>query len=556
MQSTPNEEKLNTKDQTAFDAPVNAQESLVSEHRRPRGYDEQTYENKASVKNGIMRLIFVALAIVIEIVWVLVLFDMLNDNYPWISAGTRVLAAVLALAIFSRYQTASMKMPWLMIVMAFPVLGSTLYLLLGLTGSTTRMRRRYEDIDAKLYPELMQDQATFEEIERRDAAVANMARYIYDYAKYPIYKNTDVTFYPDATAGIEAQKEALRGAKNYIFMEYHAIEDAESFAEIRAILRAKAQEGVEVRVFYDDIGSIGFISTDFVKRLEGDGIHCRVFNPMLPFVNMFLNNRDHRKITVVDGIIGFTGGYNIANEYFNITHPYGYWKDTGIRLEGEAVRSMTVMFLEMWNAVKDSDIDDTSFDRFLYPIDYTAKEHCYVQPYADNPIDDEQVGENVYMNIIGNAQEYIYFMTPYLVITDEMNQALALAAKRGVDVRIITPGIPDKKIVYGCTRSYYANLVRHGVRIFEYAPGFCHAKQCVSDGKVATCGTINLDYRSLYHHFENGCLLYDCDAVWDIKRDFDRCFRQCREMTEQYRTGRPVRTRIWNVVLRFISPLL
>lgn len=527
------------------------------EEKRPVfGNDEQTYETKASVKNGILRLIFVAVAIIVELVWLVYVVNSLEEKYDLVNIGIRVLATVLALAIFSRFQTSNMKIPWLMLVMGFPVIGSVLYLLFGLTGSTGKMRRRYEEIDGKLLPELLQDQATFEEIERRDSSVANMTRYIYDYAKYPVYQNTDVTFYPDAAAGLEAQKEALRGAKNFIFMEYHAIEDRESFAAIRSILREKVREGVEVRVFYDDLGSIGFINGDFIKRLEADGIHCRVFNPMLPIVNIFFNNRDHRKITVVDGIIGFTGGYNIANEYFNITHPFGHWKDTGIRLVGDAVRSMTVMFLEMWNAVKDSDIDDTSFDRFLHPIEYTAKEHCYVQPYADNPIDDEQVGENVYMNIINNAQDYVYFMTPYLIITDEMNHALGLAAKRGVDVRIITPGIPDKMIVYGCTRSYYANLIRHGVRIFEYAPGFLHAKQCVSDGKVATCGTINLDYRSLYHHFEDGCLLYDCDAVWDIKRDFDHTFRQCREMTEKYRTGRPVRTRIWNVVLRLIAPLL
>ena len=527
------------------------------EEKRPVfGNDEQTYETKASVKNGILLLIFVAVAIIVELVWLVYVVNSLEEKYDLVNIGIRVLATVLALAIFSRFQTSNMKIPWLMLIMGFPVIGSVLYLLFGLTGSTGKMRRRYEEIDNKLLPELLQDQATFEEIERRDSSVANMTRYIYDYAKYPVYQNTDVTFYPDAAEGLEAQKEALRGAKNFIFMEYHAIEDRESFAAIRSILREKVREGVEVRVFYDDLGSIGFINGDFIKRLEADGIHCRVFNPMLPIVNIFFNNRDHRKITVVDGIIGFTGGYNIANEYFNITHPFGHWKDTGIRLEGDAVRSMTVMFLEMWNAVKDSDIDDTSFDRFLHPIEYTAKEHCYVQPYADNPIDDEQVGENVYMNIINNAQDYVYFMTPYLIITDEMNHALGLAAKRGVDVRIITPGIPDKMIVYGCTRSYYANLVRHGVRIFEYAPGFLHAKQCVSDGKVATCGTINLDYRSLYHHFEDGCLLYDCDAVWDIKRDFDHTFRQCREMTEKYRTGRPVRTRIWNVVLRLIAPLL
>lgn len=524
--------------------------------RRDTFAQKRTVEKQAFVKNGILRLVLVGLAIVVEVVWVVVLFMRLGSDYPLLSFGTRTLAWILALAIFSRFQPATMKMPWIMLVLAFPILGAMLYLLVGLSGSTHRMRRRYEDIDAQLFPELHQDADILYALQKKDPGVANMARYLNDYAKYPIYRNTDVTFYADAAEGLAAQKEALLAAEDFIFMEYHAIEDAESFADIRAILRKKAKEGVEVRVFYDDIGSIGFINTDFIKRLEGDGLHCRVFNPLVPILNVFLNNRDHRKITVVDGRVGFTGGYNLANEYFNITHPYGHWKDTGIRLEGDAVRSMTVMFLEMWNAVKDSDIDDVSFDRFLTPRAYTAWEKGYVQPYADNPIDDEQTGENVYMNIVENATDYVYFMTPYLVITDEMNHALGLAAKRGVDVRIITPGIPDKKVTYGCTRSYYANLVRHGVRIFEYTPGFCHAKQCVSDDKVATCGSINLDYRSLYHHFENGCLLYDCDAVWDIKRDFDRTFPQCREMTEKYRTGRPVRTRIWNVVLRLIAPLL
>lgn len=528
----------------------------MEEIKRLRGFDEQTYENKASAKNSILRLVLVAVAIILEIAWVIVLVNKLHDQYPWVDISIRVLAVVLALAIFSRYQTANMKMPWLMLVMGFPIVGSVLYLMVGLSGSTRRMRRRYAAIDEKLLPRLQQDEETFAEIARRDQSVANQARYIYDYAKYPIYRNTKVEFFAEASEGLESQKKALREAKSFIFMEYHAIEDKESFAGIRSILKEKAQEGVEVRVFYDDLGSIAFINKDFIRRLEEDGIHCRAFNPMIPLVNFFLNNRDHRKITVVDGNVGYTGGYNIANEYFGITHPYGHWKDTGIRLEGEAVRSMTVTFLEMWNAVKDSDIDDTNFDRFLRPAAYTGSVRGYVQPYADNPIDDEQVGENVYMNIVNNAVDYVYFMTPYLILTDEMTHVMGLAAKRGVDVRIITPGIPDKRIVYGCTRSSYANLVRSGVRIFEYKPGFCHAKQCVSDGKVATCGTINLDYRSLYHHFENGCLLYDCDAVRDIRRDFDRTFPQCREMTEKYKYGRPVRTRIWNVVLRLIAPLL
>ena len=339
-------------------------------------------------------------------------------------------------------------------------------------------------------------------------------------------------------------------------MEYHAIEDKESWHRIQTALEERVRAGVEVRVFYDDMGSIGFINTDFVKKLESVGIKCRVFNPFAPGLNLFLNNRDHRKITVVDGKVGFTGGYNLANEYFNITHPYGQWKDTGIRLEGDAVRSLTITFLEMWNAIKASDQDDTDIDRYLPESDYQAEEKGYVQPYADSPMDDEQVGEEVYISMANKAEKYCYYITPYLIITDEMTHALSLAAKRGVDVRIITPGIPDKKLVYGVTRSFYGGLVRNGVRIFEWEPGFCHAKMSIADDKMATCGTINLDYRSLYHHFENGCFLYHCNAVAEIKRDFDKTFKECREVTEQYRTGRSATLRLGQLFLRLFAQLL
>ena len=268
---------------------------------------------------------------------------------------------------------------------------------------------------------------------------------------------------------------------------------------------------------------------------------------------MFMNNRDHRKITVIDGQVGFTGGYNLADEYFNITHPYGLWKDTGVRMEGDAVRSLTVMFLEMWNAIKKTDTDYTAY----FPeITYAAKQTGYVQPYADNPLDDEHTGENVYMNVLNSAREYAYFITPYLLISDEMKKAFTLAARRGVDVRIITPGIPDKKFVYQATRSYYNRLVKKGVRIFEYTPGFCHAKQCVSDDKAAVVGTINLDYRSLYHHFENAAAFYHKDAVAGVKADFDHLFEECHEVTEQYRSHRSTALRIGQCILRLFAPLL
>ena len=303
------------------------------------------------------------------------------------------------------------------------------------------------------------------------------------------------------------------------------------------------------------MGSIGFVNKKFAEKLEAVGIRCHVFNPVHPMMNVFLNNRDHRKITVVDGQIGYTGGYNLANEYFNITHPYGQWKDTGVRMEGDAVRSLTAAFLEMWNAsIRTENDEDTALGAY-FPT-YAAEGNGFIQPYADSPLDDEHVGEEVYISMANKAEKYCWFITPYLIITDEMAHALSLAAKRGVDVRIITPGIPDKKMVYNVTRSFYNCLVRNGVRVFEWTPGFCHAKMSVADDCMATCGTINLDYRSLYHHFENGCFMADCDAVADIRADFERMMAQSREVTQQYREGRSATLRLGQLVMRFFAELL
>ena len=295
---------------------------------------------------------------------------------------------------------------------------------------------------------------------------------------------------------------------------------------------------------------------DFAKRLESKGIKVRVFNPVGVFFNLFLNNRDHRKITVVDGKVGFVGGYNLANEYFNVSHPYGVWKDTGIRIEGDAVRSLTISFLEMWNAVRDGDKDDENVAKYLVDYEYTAASNGFVQPYADSPMDDEHVGEEVYINIINTAADYCYFITPYLIITDEMSHALSLAAKRGVDVRIITPGIPDKKIVYSVTRSFYNALVRNGVKIYEWTPGFAHAKMCIADDRIATVGSINLDYRSLYHHFENGCVIYLDKVIREIKADFANTFAESRDVTEEYLTGRSRFMRLGQMLLRLFAELL
>ena len=518
--------------------------------------NDTTVEGKAKMKNGVKRLIFCGVAILLQLIFWVILFLKLNQYAQFLDYATRIFSLILVLAIYSENKTSTVKMPWIILILVAPVLGVVLYLLIGLDFSTWNMRKRYRMIDDVLLPKLPENTDVLEKLRQKNAKACGIASYLHQYSKYPVYQNTDVTYYDDAAKGLEAQLTELAKAEHFIFMEYHAIENEESWKRIQTVLEDRVKAGVEVRVFYDDMGSIGFVNKDFAHSLEAKGIACRVFNPFVPGLNMFLNNRDHRKITVVDGKVGFTGGYNLANEYFNVTHPYGDWKDTGIRLEGDAVRSLTVTFLEMWNAIRANDADDADLDRYLPEITYQAKRQGFIQPYADSPMDNEQVGENVYISMANKAERYCWFMTPYLIITDEMAQALSLAAKRGVDVRIITPGIPDKKLIYSITRSFYSGLVKNGVRIYEWTPGFCHAKMSVADDCMATCGTINLDYRSLYHHFENGCFMADCAAVTEIREDMERTMAESREVTEQYRSGQKAQLQLGQMFLRLFAELL
>jgi cardiolipin synthase len=577
---------------------------------------ENTQETKAAVKNGVVRMVLAVISILLEVVVILSLLYLAGQKAGWVYSAIRFLGAMVVLRIYGSYKTASIRMTWMLVILLIPIFGTALYVMIGLNGHSLKMRKRYEDIDKILFPMLPDGEKEAENARKRDGRLGGIVDYIRRNAGYPVYQNTKVEYFDDAEKGIEAQKKDMAKAEKFIFMEYHAIEDAESWHEIRNVLAERVKAGVEVRVFYDDMGSLGFINTDFVKRTEEYGIQCRVFNPFAPGLNLFLNNRDHRKITVIDGKVGYTGGYNLANEYFHKTEPFGFWKDTGVRLEGDAVQSLTVTFLEMWNAISGEDRDDKDFKKYMfnssaayvmqekdrkiqddpklskerresiakgretieknrdayfekmraeisqdekYLADTTPIEGSslgFVQPYADTPMDDIHVGEDVYISMAESAQKYAWFITPYLIITDEMCHAFSLAARRGVDVRIITPGIPDKKLVYSLTRSYYNGLTRNGVRVFEFTPGFCHAKMSIADDLMATCGTINLDYRSLYHHFENGCLYADCDAVMDTKRDFEETFKQCREVTEYYTSGRGAFLRFSQLLLRLVAPLM
>ena len=502
--------------------------------------------------NGILRAVFVGLSLLLQIGWLLLIVLELNKYSTGISLLTSVIASVVVLRLYSRNTNSAYKMPWIMLIMALPVMGLSLYLMAEILGSSKWVRNRVEYARQSTAKHLKQEEAVMSMLENRDISTANQFRYLWQGMHYPVYRGTDVQYHDFAVRGFARLKEDLETAERFIFLEYFIVEDDRAFREILDILVRKAAQGVEVRLMYDDVGSIGYVNLKFARRISQMGIQCRAFNPALPVLNLFINHRDHRKITVIDGKIGFTGGYNLANEYFGYSQPYGVWKDTGIRLEGEAVRSLTATFLELWNVMSREKED---FAKYL-DISHSVSGGGFVQPFGDDPLGDERTAENVYLNLIANSKRYIWFITPYLMITDEMNRTLGLAARRGVDVRIITPGIPDKKTVYQLTRSYYAGLVRQGVRIFEYSPGFCHAKQCLCDGETATIGTSNLDYRSLYLHFENDVLLYDCPAVKDMEEDFRQTFAQCQEVTEKYRTGRPAMLRLWQCILRLFAPMM
>ena len=507
---------------------------------------------KEKTGNGILRMVFVAVALVIQVIWILLRIRYLNEYSEHIAGLTALLTVLVVLKLNSKHTNSAMKMPWIMLIMALPVMGLCMYLLfelLGDPGVGKRLRkvrtylRRDDDENVE---------ALLSGLSGQDPAAANQFRYLWKTSGYPACSNTRVQYYPEATEAFLDLKAELEKARHFIFMEYFIVQNGSAFRELEQILIRKARQGVEVRLLYDDFGSIANVGRAFQKRLTAEGIHCIPFNPAIPVLNLFMNHRDHRKITVIDGNVGFTGGYNLADEYFDRIRPYGKWKDTGVRLEGEAVQHLTSIFLELWYLQTG---ETEPADDYLDRCDHVKSEGL-VLPFGDDPLGEERLAENVYLNLMNQANYSLYIMTPYLILTDEMIHALGLAAKRGVDVRIITPGIPDKRTVYGVTRSYYPGLIRQGVRIFEYTPGFCHAKQCLCDGKIASIGTSNLDYRSLYHHFENNVLLYGCEAVEKMGDDFENLFSQCREVTETEACSRSVLLRLWQYILRLFAPLM
>lgn len=441
-----------------------------------------------------------------------------------------ILGIIMSLYIINTDLNPSYKTAWIFVILSFPIFGCMFYLLFGRNGSGKMLREELKKYEAERRLILPQNEKLVETLKRDDPQVAKAAHYLYKCAGYPVFENTDTTYFKIGEDKYAQLLIELENAERFIFLEYFIIEEGKMWNSILEILERKVKHGVDVRVIYDDIGCLFTLPHNYYKTLESKGIKCKVFNPLAPVWLGRTNNRSHRKILVIDGHTAFTGGINLADEYINEYEKHGHWKDSAVMLKGEAVWSFTMMFLTMWNYLNGTKPDD--YSRYMPRQEDLRKDSSgYVIPYTDSPLDKEPVGENVYLNIINEAKDYLYITTPYLIIDNEMKTALTLASKSGVDVRIITPHIADKWFVHAVTKANYKALVKHGVKIYEYTPGFIHAKNFVSDDSIAVVGTINLDFRSLYLHFECAAWMYKTSSVLDVKQDFLNTLEKCQEVT-------------------------
>lgn len=529
----------------------------ISERKRRK--IERTVANNRSYKVILYNRFFLFLLLVAAQmavyagVWVLFVYH--STVAPILQFALWLLSLIFVLYLINKNERPSLKLNWVIILLLAPVFGVPFYLLNGDARPTKRMRKKIEKAKGEIalsVTEFYGETSPTPVSERREDGIAY---FLERYTKYPLFRDGDVEYYASGEAAFPYMLSALQSAEKFIFLEYFIIKHGQMWSEILKILLEKAEQGVQIRILYDDFGCMMSLPPKYDRYLESlhKNIRCMRFNPVLPIFAVRMNNRDHRKMLIIDGKIAFTGGINLADEYINVKSRFGVWKDSALKITGDAVGSFTQMFLYLWNAFYRQK-EDIKFYLFPRQIKKTRGQ-VRVQPYDDSPLDEIRVGETVYMDAIHRAKKSLYVFTPYLILDDSMRAALCQAALRGVDVRIATPAVPDKKLVFRLTRANYGILLKAGVKIYEYTPGFIHAKSMLCDGETAVVGTINLDYRSLYFHFENAVSFSGCPAVEDLKRDYEETFAISFERTLE-NTKRTVFGRLADALFRVFETLL
>jgi cardiolipin synthase len=500
------------------------------------------------------RRVFVIVILLMQIAFLLYLLASGSRYSRYVGWVLNVVSVLVCVHIINKTEKSAYKLTWVFLIMLFPIFGGMLYIIFYFQSNPRKLKKYFAEANLQCAPLFLLPGDSLPFLMENYEDCLPQTRYLQEYAGFPVYVHTRTEYFPSGEDFFKKALTELEKAERYIFLEFFILREGQMLDPILDILERKARAGLDVRLIYDDLGCFMSLPPDFKQQLEKRGIRCTVFNLFKPIFSSLQNNRDHRKILSIDGKVAFTGGINLADEYINIYPKYGHWKDTAIMIEGEAAWSLTLIFLQMWNIGKKTRDAYGSFypwrdDPCPVPSD------GYVQPYADSPLDSENVGEHVYIQIINNAKDYVYINTPYLVVDDNLLSALTLAAKSGVDVRIITPQRWDKWFVRTVSRSYYRRLIQDGVKVYEYTGGFNHSKTFVSDDKVATVGTTNLDYRSLYLHFECGVWIYKSSAVMEVKKDFLNTVPVSKQITLEDCIRGPVSTALRDV-LRIFAPLM
>jgi cardiolipin synthase len=518
-------------------------------------------ENKTAekAKKGILGILFsrsalIFLLVILQLLLILGLATYLRDYVLYVYGIMNVVGAVVVVYIINERGNPAFNMTWVLLILIFPVFGCMFYIYVKSQLGTKYIGKRLSGLKLDTMPYMVQSQKIIEDLRLSKPANANLAHYMKHQLGFPTYRNTKAVYFASGEEKFSSLIKQLEHAKRFIFMEYFIVGEGYMWNTILDILKRKVKEGVEVRFMYDGMCSISLLPYNYPKTLEKYGIRCKMFSPIRPVLSTTQNNRDHRKICVIDGDIGYTGGINLADEYINRINRFGYWKDTAVMLEGDAVQSLTMLFLQMWNVTEAKPEQYTSY---LSPkADGLKRNLGFMIPYGDSPYDNEDVGEEVYFHILNHAKKYVHIMTPYLILDNEMLDTLTRAAKSGIEVCIIMPHKPDKWYAFAVAKTFYRELIEAGVRIYEFIPGFVHAKIFVSDDDTATVGTINLDYRSLYLHFECGVFMYHNPVVADIEQDFQKTLEQCERVSvADLKKISPIMS-ICGRVLRLIAPLM
>lgn len=483
-------------------------------------------------KKGILRIIFsraalIGILLLLEAVVLFSVFIWFGEYFKYFAFVQILFYVLMIIYLFNSQMDGTVKLTWLYMIMLAPI-PATIMLWFSRRDTLHRtVKWRVEQLTKESKDILKQDDTVIKNEELSLAGVDDLCVYLNRSGHFPIYNNTDVAYFPLGERKYEALIEELKKAEKFIYMEYFIIDEGYMWGSILKILADKASEGVDVRVMYDGMCEVSLLTHDYPKRMAKLGIKCKPFTPITPFISTQYNYRDHRKILVIDGKVAFNGGINLADEYINKVDRFGHWKDAAIMLKGKAVQSFTLMFLQMWN-ITERQLD---WDK-AHTVGDNIMADGYVMPYCDSPLDEDKVGENVYIDILYRAKSYVHIMTPYLILDNELENAIKYAAQRGVDVKIILPGVPDKKYAFALAKTHYRSLLKAGVKIYEYTPGFVHAKVFVCDDERAVVGTINLDYRSLYHHFECATYMYKAPCIKNIEDDFNETAKKCLEVTK------------------------